>query len=183
MYDAINKGIKMAGGEVIGILNSDDYYASSDVLSQVVHAMQQKQVDCIIGDIVFIDAENPDKVTRTYRADHWKPSKFVWGFMPPHPSVFLKKSCYNRYGLYKTDYQIAADYELLIRMLKVHQVPFHYLPFTMVNMRPGGKSTKNWKSNVVLNREIRRGCRENGLYTNYAMIYSKYWRKLLELKR
>src|SRR5258708_35079075 len=101
--------------------------------------------------------------------------------MPAHPTFFVRRKYYEQFGLFKTDYKISADYELLIRFLFVHQLKYKYLPLKMVVMRKGGVSSRNWKSNVILNNEIMRGCRENGLYTNWFMVYSKYFRKWLEL--
>jgi len=182
MYDAINKGITRATGDIVGILNSDDFYPVEDILSTVMATFQNEAVDCVFGDIVFVDSDNLNKPRRVYRANKWNPDKFAWGYMPPHPSVFIRKRCYDQFGLFKTDYRIAADYELLIRYLYVNKLNYVYIPKTLVKMRLGGKSTKNWKSNVTLNAEILRGCRENGLPSNYFKIYSKYLSKIFELQ-
>ena len=101
--------------------------------------------------------------------------------MPAHPTFFLRKKYYDRFGLYKTDYKIAADYELLIRMLYVHKIPYVYIPEVLTKMRLGGASTRSFKSTLTLNREIVRACRENGIRTNLLKVYSKYPKKLLEL--
>jgi glycosyltransferase involved in cell wall biosynthesis len=181
IYDAMNKAILMAQGDVIGVLNSDDFYSDSSILSQVAEAFANPDVDAVYGDLVFVDPENLNRVVRTYSSSHWKPKKFAWGFMPAHPTFFVRRKYYEQYGLFKTDYKIAADYELLIRFLYVHRLRYKYLPQKMVVMRKGGVSSRNWKSNVILNDEIMRGCRENGIYTNPFMIYSKYFRKVFEL--
>jgi len=181
IYDAMNKGIKMAKGEVIGTLNADDYYTGSSVLKQVAEVFEKDNPDIVFGDVQFVDRKNLKKVTRVYRSNKWHPDKFQWGFMPPHPSCFIKKECFERYGYYKTDYEIASDYELLIRFLNVHQLKFKYLPLRMVAMRTGGVSTKNLRSNYILNKEIIRACRENGLETKNWMVYSKYLRKIREI--
>ena len=130
---------------------------------------------------MFVKPTNLNRVVRNYSAKKWHPGKFAWGYMPAHPSCFIKKKCFEKYGDYKTDYQIAADYELLIRFLQVHRLPYHYMPEVVVKMRIGGASTKNWKSNVILNEEIIRGCRENGMPTNRIKVYSKYFKKVFEL--
>ena len=101
--------------------------------------------------------------------------------MPAHPTFFVRRKYYQQFGLFKTDYKIAADYELLIRFLHVNKLKYKYLPLKMVVMRKGGVSSRNLMSNVILNNEIMRGCRENGVYTNVFMVYSKYFRKLFEL--
>ncbi|HBH23372.1 MAG TPA: glycosyl transferase [Cytophagales bacterium] len=181
IYDAMNKGIRMATGEAIGILNSDDFYAHKEVISRVANIYKNENTQVVIGDIVFVKPTNLNRVVRNYSAKKWHPGKFAWGYMPAHPSCFIKKKCFEKYGDYKTDYQIAADYELLIRFLQVHRLPYHYMPEVVVKMRIGGASTKNWKSNVILNEEIIRGCRENGMPTNRIKVYSKYFKKVFEL--
>lgn len=181
IYDAMNKAVKMATGEVVGIINSDDFYRDNTVLEYVAEAFADPSVDAVFGDLVFVDPENLDRVVRTYSSARWNPKKFAWGFMPAHPTFFVRRKFYEEFGLFKTDYRIAADYELLIRFLYVHHLRYKYLPRTMVVMRKGGVSSRNWKSNVILNEEIMRGCRENGIYTNALMVYSKYFRKLFEL--
>ncbi|MEM9678884.1 MAG: glycosyltransferase family 2 protein [Bacteroidota bacterium] len=180
MYDAMNKGIKHATGDIVGILNSDDLYNSRDVISKVA-ATFTDTVDAVFGDVFFVSPKNMDQPVRHFSAESWSPKKFVWGFMPPHPSFFVRRQHYHTYGFYKIDYQIASDYELLIRFLAVHKLKYKYLPFKMVKMRTGGASTKNLKSNYILNKEIIRGCRENGLKTNTTMVYSKYFKKIFEL--
>lgn len=181
MYDAINKGIKAATGDVIGILNADDFYYDDDVLIKIANTFQQeKHIDAVIADIVFIKDDDDRRILRHYRSNHWRPSKFAWGYMPPHPSFFCKKHLFEKYGYYKTDYKIAADYELLIRFLLVNKIPFKYLPINTTKMRMGGKSTKNINSIITLNKEIRKGCKENNISSNYLMIYSKYFFKPFE---
>jgi glycosyltransferase involved in cell wall biosynthesis len=181
IYDAMNKALRMASGEVVGILNSDDFYSDATIVSQVAHAFADPTVDAVYGDLVFVDPADLSRVVRTYSSAHWNSNKFAWGFMPAHPTVFIRRKYYEQFGLFKTDYKIAADYELLIRFLHVHKLRYKYLPLKMVIMRKGGVSSQGWKSNIILNEEIIRGCRENGLYTNRWMVYSKYFRKILEL--
>jgi len=174
IYDAMNKGIKLATGDVIGILNSDDFFSSDDVIEKIVSAFKNNDVDGVYGDICFVKPSDLNRVVRYYSAKWFKPSLFRFGFMPPHPSFYVRKECYQKLGLYKIDYKIAADYELLIRYLKVHQLKTRYLNFCVVTMRTGGDSTRNLKSNWILNKEIVRGCRENGIYTNMMILSAKY---------
>jgi glycosyltransferase involved in cell wall biosynthesis len=183
MYDAMNKGIQRATGDVIGILNSDDFYARPDVISTVVATMQATGVDCTFGDLVYVPPENLQQVVRYYSSAHFHPRLFAYGWMPAHPTVFIKRWAYERYGLFKTDYQIAADYELLTRFLGKHQLSYHYIPQVMVHMRTGGASTVNLKSNWILNCEIVRGCRENDIHTNLLKVGSKYFTKVGQLFR
>ncbi|MBI1767929.1 MAG: glycosyltransferase [Bacteroidetes bacterium] len=181
IYDAMNKAMKMATGDVVGILNSDDFYSDTTIISKVAAAFADPSTDAVFGDLVFVDPADLSKVVRTYSSAHWKPYKFAWGFMPAHPTFFVRRKYYEQFGLFKTDYKIAADYELLIRFLLVKKLKYKYLPLKMVVMRKGGVSSRNLMSNVTLNNEIIRGCRENGIYTNVFMVYSKYFRKLFEL--
>lgn len=180
IYDAMNKGIKKSTGDIIGTLNSDDFYYSDGIIDEVVSTFKNFDVDIVFGDVVFVNPNNLDKIVRTYSAKNWSPAKFVWGYMPPHPSVFIKKGFFEKLGLYKINYKIASDYELLIRFLKVNKLKYKYIPLKMVKMRLGGASTKNWKSNIILNEEIIKGCRENDLKTNRFMVYSKYVKKVFE---
>ncbi len=181
IYDAMNKGIKMATGEVVGIINSDDFYFSDQIISAVSKSFADDHVDAVFGDLIVVNPKNPGKVVRTYSSKNWYPEKFARGFMPAHPTFFVRRKYYEQFGLFKTDYKIAADYEMLIRLLYVNKLKYRYLPMTMVVMRKGGVSSNGLKSNLVLNQEILRACKENGIPTNYFLIYSKYFFKLFEL--
>ena len=181
IYDAMNKALQLATGEVVGILNSDDFYFSNNIISQVAAAFNEPQIDAVFGDLVFVDPDNLQKTVRTYSSAKWNPSKFARGFMPAHPTFFVRRKYYEQFGLFKTNYKIAADYELLIRFLYVNKLRYQYLPITMVKMRRGGVSSRNLRSNIVLNNEIIRACRENGIDTNVFKVYPKYFTKLFEL--
>ena len=177
IYDAMNKGLSMASGDVVGILNSDDFYVSHDVICDVMNEFAFKGVDSVFADLVYVKRDNPNEVVRYYQSSNFHPKKFAYGWMPAHPTFFVKRICYERYGLFKTDYKIAADYELLVRFLSKHNVSFSYIPRVIIKMRSGGVSTKNIKSNWILNNEIIRACRENGVDTNIFKVYSKYFVK------
>ena len=173
MYAAMNKGISMATGDVIGILNSDDVYVSSRAVSELMYVMSNAKADVVFADLILVDQNNLNKVLRYYDSGRFQPRKFRWGWMPAHPTVFVKKKYYDRVGLFALDYQIAADYEMLIRILAIEKAPFAYLPKPMVRMRAGGASTAGLSRNWILNKEIVRACRENGIYTNMAMLLLK----------
>ena len=181
IYDAMNKAIRMATGEVVGILNSDDFYSATNIVSQVASAFHDSSMDAVFGDLVFVDPNNLKKIVRKYSSAKWHPEKFARGFMPAHPTFFVRRKYYEQIGLFKTDYKIAADYELLIRFLYVHKLKYKYLPINMVTMRKGGVSSNGILSNIILNDEIIRGCRENGIPTNVFKVYPKYFTKLFEL--
>ena len=165
----------------MGIINSDDFYFDNQTISAVANAFKDERVDAVFGDLIVVDPTNHKKVVRTYSSKKWYPDKFARGFMPAHPTFFVRRKYYEQFGLFKTDYKIAADYEMLIRMLYVNKLTYRYLPMTMVVMRKGGVSSSGLKSNLILNQEILKACRENGISTNYFLIYSKYFFKLFEL--
>lgn len=181
IYDAMNKGIRLATGDVIGILNSDDFFTSDDVIEKIASAFKTDSMEGVYGDICFVKPTDLNKVIRYYSAKWFNPSLFRFGFMPPHPSFYVRRKFYTDLGLYQTDYKIAADYELLIRFLKINKLKTYYLNFCVVTMRTGGDSTRNIKSNWILNKEIVRGCRENGIYTNMLILSLKYLVKITGL--
>jgi glycosyltransferase involved in cell wall biosynthesis len=178
IYDAINKGIRLASGDIIGILHSDDVFYDNTVIDKIAGVFESSAIDAIYGDVRFVNANGA--VVRYYSSAHFTPEKFRFGYMPAHPSFYAKRGLFDKFGYYKTDYTIAADYELLIRFLYTDRINARYIQMPFVNMRRGGISNKSFCSNILLNREILRACRENGLATNYLNIYSKYFRKILE---
>jgi glycosyltransferase involved in cell wall biosynthesis len=180
IYDAINKGIKMATGDIIGILNSDDFFYDNSVIEKIAKSIEENNIDAIIGDVQFVDQANTSKVIRYYSSKHFKTARFRFGFMPAHSSFYVKKELFEKLGYYKTDYKIAADYELLIRFLYVNKIKYKYLEMPFVSMRMGGVSNKSIHSIYTLNKEIAKACRENGIKTNYIFIYSKYFAKIFE---
>ena len=178
MYDAINKGIKMATGDVVGILNADDILESPDTLAHVAKSFAF-DVDAVYADIRFVK-DDLNTTVRYYSAKHWKPWMLQWGKMPPHPSVYIRRELFEKSGLYKLGYDIAADYELLIRYLRMAKLRTRYLNESLVRMRMGGKSTRGWKSFKTLNREIVRGNLENGYFCCFPMLLPKYFFKVFE---
>ncbi len=181
IYDAMNKGIRLATGDVVGILNSDDFYAGQRVIEKVTALFRESGAGVLFADLVYVRPENLEKVVRYYSGAGFTPDMFAWGSMPPHPTFFIRRELYKRYGLFRTDYRIAADYELTARFLARYKVRYVYLPEVIVRMRTGGISTRNLKSNWILNREILRACAENGISTNIMKIYAKYFRKVMQL--
>ena len=181
IYDAMNKGILKATGDVIGILNSDDFYFNEKVISTVVEEFSDSETDAVFGDLIVVDPNNLDRTVRTYSSKNWHPDKFAKGYMPAHPTFFVRREFYNKYGLFETDYKIAADYEMLIRLLYVFKLNYRYLPLKMVKMRKGGVSSNGVASNITLNNEIIRACRKHGIKTNAFKIYPKYFNKVFEL--
>jgi glycosyltransferase involved in cell wall biosynthesis len=181
IYDAMNKGLKMATGDIVGILNSDDFYYNDHIISTVADAFTDPEIDAVYGDLIFVDPENLNRVVRSYSSAKWNPERFAKGYMPAHPTFFVRSKYYEQYGWFETDYKIAADYEMLIRLLYVHKLRYKYLPVTMVKMRKGGVSSNGIKSNIILNKEIVRACRKHGIKTSALKIYPKYFNKVFEL--
>ena len=183
IYDAMNKGLDRASGDIICFLNADDQYASNSVLSRVATLMHEHQLDALMGDVGFFREADPQRMVRRYRSNHFTPGRLAWGWMPAHPALFLSRTVVQRVGRFKTDYSIAGDYEFIARVFHGHEVCYRYLPEILVNMQTGGASTGGFGAKLRLNREVLRACRENGVQTNILKILSKYPAKILELLR
>ncbi len=182
MYDGINKGIRMATGDVVGIINSDDFFHRTDIFEKINEAFTSNPgVEAIYGDVRFVNPGNLEKTVRYYSSKHWSPWRFRFGFMPAHPSFYTKKENFDKYGYYQYDYHIAADYELLIRHLYTNKVPVKYVPLDFMKMRTGGRSTDGIQANIRLNKEIVRACAEDGIWTCMLLLFLKYYIKVFEL--
>lgn len=180
IYDAMNKGIRLASGDVVGMLNADDVYASNAVLADVDQAMAPEGLDALYGDVEFFAPTNPEKTIRRYRSRHFSPDSIGHGWMPAHPTLFLRRDVFDRHGPYKTDYRIAGDFELVARVFKDGKIRYRYLPEVLIRMRSGGISTGGWRNTLLLNQEVMRACRENGIRTSWPRLLSKYPLKMLE---
>lgn len=184
IYDAMNKGIAISTGEVVGILNSDDFYASQTVIEEVVDRFKRMPAcDLVFGDVAFVDSRKVDKILRLYRSNRFRPWKLRFGWMPPHPATFIKKKTYKSIGEYSLDYIISSDYEMFVRLLLLHKCDFSRINGVLVKMRMGGISTSGLKNSLLLNREIVRACRSNGIYTNLFFVLIKFPVKIFELLR
>ena len=178
LYDAMNKGIDMASGEIIGILNSDDLYANDKVVSEIVSIFTKKNVDVVYGDLYYFKTGFPDVPLRYYKGGIFSLRRVRYGLMPPHPTFFIKKEVYNKYGKFDTGYTLSADFDLILRFLGVHKTPFEYVPKVLVKMRTGGKSTSGLKRNLIMNNEDLHSCKKNGVKTNPVKFYLKYLIKI-----
>ena len=175
MYDALNKGIAMATGDIVGILNADDVFEAPYTVAGIAAAFDEK-TDATYADILFARG---DKTCRYYSARRWKPWMHHIGYMPPHPSVYIRREIFARLGGYKLGYKISADFELMVRYFCKARIRTKYLPRCVVRMRLGGMSTAGWKANILLNRENVRANRENGYFSCFAMMLPKYAYKIL----
>lgn len=181
MYDALNKGITLASGDVIGILHADDQFADSAVIEQIVQLFQSnKNIDCVYGDVGFVKEGAPNKIVRYYSSALFKPGLFIYGFMPAHPTFFCYKKYFKQYGLYRTDMDIAADFDLLVRFLKINNLNSMYLAKMLVKMNLGGKSTNGISSTVKINKEIKQTLKEHKLPSGYLRLYARYFLKVQE---
>jgi glycosyltransferase involved in cell wall biosynthesis len=152
VYDAMNKGIRRATGEIIGILNADDVYDSDQTLSKVLDVFAREDVGACYGDLVYVDRHDLNKVTRYWKSGRFAPKKFHWGWMPPHPTFFVRREVYERYGLFRLDMGSAADYELMLRFLIKHRIAVGYVPEILVRMRAGGVSNVSIDNRLRANR-------------------------------
>ena len=181
IYDAMNKGLDCASGDIVCFLNADDYYASNTVLRNVATQMIDHKLEALMGGVGFFHKDNPTRMTRRYRSDRFTPERLSWGWMPAHPALFLRKKIIERVGRFKTDYRIAGDFEFIVRAFYGQSLLYKHLPEVLVHMQAGGISTNGWRGKILLNQEVMRACRENGLKTNIFKILSKYPTKILEL--
>ena len=181
VYQAMNKGLQRATGDIIAFLNSDDVYSDPEVLETIAGVMRTQQLDAVYGDVEFFHAGKPDKVVRRYFSGRFTPARIAWGWMPAHPALFIRRSVYERFGHFREDYQIAGDYEFVARIFKDGQLRSRHLAHVLVRMQTGGLSTSGIRATYFLNKEILRACRQNGIATNWLMVLSKYFFKLREL--
>jgi glycosyltransferase len=173
MYDAINKGISMATGDIIGILNSDDMYASADSVRSIVDCFETTGTDSVYGDLVYVDAQNTKKVLRYWKGSSYKRSRFRYGWMPAHPTFYMKRELIQKYGLYENHYYTAADYEFMARYLFLHKVSAQYIDAMLVKMRSGGISNITFKSRFRANRRDFLAMRKNRIPFSFLVSVLK----------
>jgi glycosyltransferase involved in cell wall biosynthesis len=177
IYDAMNKGVKIATGEIISILNSDDFFDNDNVLKTISDAFIDSKIDAVYGDIKYFD-DDINKTTRYWKAGEYKESKLNNGWIIPHPALFVRKSVYDKYGLFNTDLKIAADYEFILRILKVHKINVKYIPTVFVRMYNAGTSGKNFKQRMKGWKEMKKAWLMNSLKTPKFFITRRIINKL-----
>ncbi|HRP33665.1 MAG TPA: glycosyltransferase family 2 protein [Agriterribacter sp.] len=178
IYDAMNKGIAAATGDVIGILNSDDVYAHPGVLSAVAQAFDDPAVQATYADLQFVQRDNLNKIVRTWNAGNYNVKSFYYGWMPPHPTFFVRKEVYEKVGVFNLELGSAADYELMLRILLKYEIPARYIHQVIVKMRMGGVSTASLQNRLRANRRDRLAWQVNGLHPYFFTLYLKPLRKL-----
>ena len=181
IYDAMNKGLMMATGDIVGILNSDDFYTSNNVITTVANAFNNNKIDAIYADVHFIKDNNPEKISRYYSSKIFKRWLMRFGFMPAHPSFYIKRECLNKFGLYNTSYKIAADFEFLLRTIFIGKIKTQYIAKDFVTMRTGGASTSGINSHKQIMREHIRAFKENNIFTNRLLLSMRYIYKIFEI--
>jgi glycosyltransferase len=180
IYDAMNKGVQLATGDIIGILNSDDFYTSPLILSKVAAAFEDPAVDAVYGDLQYVKATNVQAVTRTWKSGVYKKKYLYYGWMPPHPTFFVRRQVYDKCGLFNTSLQSAADYELMLRVLLKHNVSARYIPEVLVKMRAGGISNSSVKNRLRANKEDAMAWKLNQLKPYFFTTWLKPLRKVLQ---
>lgn len=178
IYDAMNKGIRMATGDVVGILNSDDMYTDPQVLSDVAKAFEDPKVMTVYADLQYVHPDQPDKVVRTWKTGPFRKKNFYYGWMPPHPTFFVRRSVYDVAGVFDLSLRSAADYELMLRVLLKHGLSAHYIPRVIVKMRAGGMSNASLWNRLRANKEDRLAWKLNGLEPYFFTLYIKPLRKI-----
>ena len=178
LYDAMNKGIKAATGDVVAILNADDVYASTNVLARVAATFRDSGVEAVYGDLNYVAAHDLSQVTRRWNAGPYTPGAFRRGWMPPHPALFVRRACYDRWGLFTLTLRSAADYEHMLRFIHRHGMSLAYLPETLVLMRAGGVSNASLKHRIRAHREDWKAWRMNGFHPSPFTLLAKPLRKL-----
>lgn len=181
IYDAMNKGIERATGDVVGILNSDDFFTSNDVLTVVAETFTKDvEIDALYGDIHFAKPDNLKKCVRYYSSKMFTPRLMRWGYMPAHPSFYCKKSVFDKYGLYSLDYKICSDFDMMVRLLYKYRIKTKYVCKDFVTMRTGGISTSKFSHRLLITKEDAIACKRNGVYSNFLMCSIKYFTKVFE---
>ena len=179
IYDALNKGIRHASGDVVGFLHADDLYADVDVLSRVAESFADPAVEAVYGDLVYVAKDDTARVIRYWRAGEFRRSRLSWGWMPPHPTLFLRRALHERFGLFDTHYRIAADYDLMLRLLSRLSGQVVYLPQVLVRMRLGGESNRSLRKILLKSREDYWALRDNRIGGLGALA----WKNLSKLQQ
>jgi glycosyltransferase involved in cell wall biosynthesis len=180
IYDALNKGLSAASGDIIGFLHSDDFYCHNNVIEHLVQTFQHSEADAVYANLYYVDNNNTNKLIRKWHSGHFKQNSFLYGWMPPHPTFFVRKNVYDRLGYFNLDFKTSADYELMLRFIHKHQIKTAYLDEYIVKMRLGGQSNASLKNRVLANIEDRRAWEVNQLKPLFFTLWLKPIRKITQ---
>lgn len=181
LYDALNKGISLATGDVIGILHSDDFYTNNHVIQHIVSSFSNSPVDAVYADLYYVDKINTNQIHRKWKAGIYKEGMFFNGWMPPHPTFFVKRSIYETCGNFNLNLTSSSDYELMLRFIHKHKIKLAYLPEFIIKMRVGGKSNVTFKNRIKANKEDRLAWELNNVKPYFYTLYLKPLRKIIQL--
>ncbi len=176
IYDAMNKGVLCSSGDIIGFINADDFYPAADIIEQVVLAFKQNLVDSVYGDLCYVNSDHPKSIVRYWRSSLFFPGSFGLGWCPPHPTFFVRREIYEKYGLFDINIQIAADIELMMRFLEVHAISSHYFSTILVHMRLGGTTNRSLRNIISQNKEVLRALDHHAVrYSKWKFVANKLW--------
>lgn len=178
IYDAINKGIKAASGEIIGILHSDDQFASDSVLEQVNETFLKYNADVVYGDLFYVKYNNPNKIIRYWKSKAFDKLLISKGWMPAHPTVFIRMEVFKKHGLYDLQFRISSDYDFMLRIMQDKELRFEYLPAVITKMRLGGASNRSLKNIIIKSHEDYRAIKKNGLSNPMLVLFRKNFSKV-----
>lgn len=182
LYDAMNKGIKISSGDIIGILNADDFFIDVSLIEKIATIFStNNNIDILYSDLVFVDRDNKNKIVRTWKSG--VKQQFKSGWHPPHPTMFIKKDMYEKFGYFNLNFKISADYELMLRFIEKNNARLFYLPQTTIKMRAGGYSNKNIKNIIIANLEVLKAWKTNGFKTPFSVFLLKPLKKIKQLFR
>lgn len=181
LYDAMNKGLAMATGDIVGILNSDDFYTSNNILEIVANNFDEGEIDAVYGDIHFVNSNDLTKCVRYYSSAIFSRRLMRFGFMPAHPSFYCKREVYEKYGAFNTKYKIAADFDSLFRFIYIKEIRTRYIKRDFVTMRTGGVSTDGFRSRWLIMKEHSKVIKSYGVYTNMLFFAIRYPFKIYEI--
>jgi glycosyltransferase len=178
IYDALNKGIRLATGDVIGFLHADDLLAHNEVIASIARQFNSTSADAVYGELLYIDQQDQERIIRYWKSQKYLRNRFFYGWMPPHPTCYIKRKCYEQFGVFDDTMSISADYELLVRLFVKHEITASFLRDILVKMRVGGKSNASLKNRRLANREDATAWSKNGLKAPMGLRFTKPIRKL-----
>jgi glycosyltransferase involved in cell wall biosynthesis len=181
VYDAFNKGLRLASGDVIAFLNCGDTYVSTGIVSRMVELLSLDGVQAAFADVLIADPSDRTRIRRRYSSKKFSPKRMIYGLMPAHPSLFLRREVYERVGEYDTRFRIAGDFELCLRVFVTASTPYRYLNEAVVTMPSGGLSNRGWRSKLTITREMVKACEMNEVKTSFARLCLRFPLKLLEM--